>query len=115
MWVDIFDVVVCWECFVLFLVVVFLEMVVMNGIIELLLLLFEQMKLVWEVFNYQLLVGQFYLKVDSQLLILGLIKLCGGIYEVFKFVEQVVMVYMDLMYMDDYSVLVMVKYYELFV
>lgn len=113
--VDVVDVSVCLQCFVLLIVWLFLEIVVSGGIIE-----FDLVEVVifYDVLCQYYVVelfGWFWLKCDSYLLIFGLIKVCGGIYEVFVYVECLVLEYGLVGFDDDYLWLVEVDCWVFFV
>lgn len=78
----------CW--FVFYIVLVFLEMKEVGGFIEFLFVLINEMKKCLEYSVGWVFFGCLFLKCDDELLIFGFIKVCGGIYEVLKYVEDFV-------------------------
>ena len=111
---QIFDAVARWERFAPYLEKAFPETVATHGVIESPLVHIDRMQAAWEMLNRQSLMGQMYLKADSELPVSGSIKSRGGIYEVLKFAETVAMQQTDLTYMDDYGILATPRYRALF-
>lgn len=111
---QIFDAVARWERFAPYLAQAFPVTAATHGVIESPLIRIDRMQAAWEMINHQSLLGQLYLKADSELPVSGSIKSRGGIYEVLKFAESVAMQHTDLTYMDDYGILATPAYHQLF-
>ncbi|WP_102346370.1 D-serine ammonia-lyase [Bacillus sp. Marseille-P3661] len=93
---------------------VFPETKIMNGLIESPLVKIPSMKQSIETHYQHTICGELLLKCDSHLPISGSIKARGGIYEVLKHAEQLVLQHQMLTTKDDYSILDSNRFREFF-
>lgn len=97
-----------------FIAKVFPETEIAGGMIESPLKKGEKIKARIETITGQKIPGAFYLKLDSHLPISGSIKARGGIYEVLKYAETLLLKHHLLSTKDDYSKITEEKYREFF-